>query len=421
VTDKKDAVDPWERLGIRPTSIGQVPRLLNIVKAMPKRLTVCLVGETGIGKTPIVHQWCLANNGFMRVLNFGHMTQEEISMIMFNEEATAYDFVPPEFLVELNAKAEEKGLAVLFLDEWNRGDKALVNALFTFCDERRLHNYHLHKNVLIVAAMNPSDGAYLVNEAEKDHAIRKRLNFVYTVHDLASWLEYVSKSGWHAFVPKFIKAANQFLYDAGARDAGKAFPCPSNWEKVSSILLAAEREKIDLASDAVKTLVEGQVGTVAANKFMDFVADQNTLIQPIEILEDYKLQSNVRKRVAAMINMRVDSAGKLVEKTDKTGNRQAVLTELCGGVALEMFSSMPDPVKIAGNLALFISDLPPEILSNFFGQQLKSNAQLKQAEGEKYMQKISQALGGYQAYKDKVTIIVAAMRNYQQQAGATNT
>jgi len=418
VADKKDAVDPWERLGIRPTSIGQVAKLLDIVWEMPQKLTICLVGETGIGKTPVVHQWCTERKGFMRVLNFGHMSQEEISMIMFSEDATNFDFVPPKFLIELNEAAEEYGLAVLFLDEWNRGDKALVNSLFTLTDERRIHNFRLHKNVIVVAAMNPSDGSYLVNEAEKDHAIRKRLNFVYVTHDLAAWLAYVSKSGWHQHVPAFIKAATTFLYDAGMRDAGKAFPCPSNWEKVSNILLAAERAKLELASDPVRTLVEGQIGNVAATKFMDFVADQNTLIQPIEILNDYKTQSNVRKRVAALLNMSIDrDTSKLVEKAAKTSSRTAVVQEVCAGVALELFSTRPDATKVAPQLALFIGDLPNEILSLFVGQQLKSQSDAAGAEGEKYMNRISSALQGYAPYKEKMGVIVTALRNYKQQAG----
>jgi len=418
VADKKDVVDPWERLGVRPTSIGQVGGLLDIVWEMPTKLAICLVGETGIGKTPVVHQWCAERKGYMRVLNFGHMSQEEISMIMFEEDGSSFDFVPPKFLLELNAQAAEKGLAVLFLDEWNRGDKALVNAMFTLTDERRIHNFHLHRNVLVVAAMNPSDGSYLVNEAEKDHAIRKRLNFVYVTHDLAAWLAYVQKSGWHSHVPAFIKAASTFLYDAGMRDSGKAFPCPSNWEKVSNVLLAAERARIDLASEPVRTLVEGQIGSVAAAKFMDFVADQNTLIQPVEILNDYKTHSNVRKRVAALLNMTIDKdTTKLIEKTNKTSNRTAIIQEVCNGVALELFSTRPDAAKVAPQLALFIGDLPNEILSLFVGQQLPAQSAVAGDEGTKYMHRISSALSGYTPYKEKMGIIVNALRNYRQQAG----
>lgn len=416
MADKKDMVDPWEKLGVRPTSIGSVSQILDVVWAMPKRLTVCLVGETGIGKTPIVQQWAAGKGGVTKILNFGHMSQEEISMINFAEDGASFDFVPPGWMLELNEHAKRDKHAVLFLDEWNRGDKALVNALFTLCDEKRIHGFTLDPNIMVVAAMNPSDGVYLVNEAEKDHAIRKRLNFVYCVHDLKAFLDYAQRSHWHPLVPAFIKSAATFLYDTGARDAGKTFACPSNWEKVSNILEGAEARKFDLTSAAVRTLVEGQIGTVASNKFLDFVADQNTLIQPSEILNDYTAHSNVRKRVAGLLNCRINKAGQFVEKTRKK-NRAGLVNELNQAVAIELFSAMPAPAKIAKNIALYIGDLPPELLSTFAAQHLNEQSRERGAEGEKYLHSLSAAMSNHPAYKRKMKVIVKAMREYKQKAG----
>lgn len=416
MADKKDMVQPWEKLGIGPTGIGQIPNLLDIIWEMSPRMTMCMVGETGIGKTPIVHQWCEKKSGYMRVLNFGHMTQEEISMIMFSEQGDSFDFVPPQFLLDLNEKAEEHGCAVLFLDEWNRGDKALVNALFTLTDDRRIHNFRLHDNVIVIAAMNPSDGSYLVNEAEKDHAIRKRLNFVYATHDLTAWLRYTKESGWHPLVPAFIKSANTFLYDTGARDAGKCFPCPSNWEKVSRIMEGADKAKISLSHNNVRTLVEGQIGGVAANKFMAFVEDQNTLIQPGEVLNTYKLNSKVRNKVAALLGAKINKEGVFVHKDGKR-NRAGTINELNEGIALELFSSMPDAKKIAGHLALYIGDLDPQLLQTFAAQHLLEHSMQHGSEGEKYMQKLNTALRDYAPYKAKMKVIAKAMQDYKKKAG----
>lgn len=421
-SDKKEMVEAYEKLGISPTSIGTVPALLDLAWETHPKFTICLVGETGIGKTPIVHQWAQKRNGFMRVLNFGHMSQEDISMIMFNEDGSEYDFRPPTYLVELNKQAEERGCAVLFLDEWNRGDKGNVNALFTLTDERRIHNFHLHKNVLVVAAMNPSDGSYLVNEAEKDHAIRKRLCMVYTKHDLGAWLDYTRKSAWHPLVPDFISAANSFLYDTGARDAGKAFPCPSNWEKVSRILLAAETNKTPLASNPVRILIEGQIGTVAASKFMEFVADRATIIEPAEILTNYKTNSEVRKRVASLLNCTIGKDGKLVARSEGGSNRASHLDELCRGVSTALFTDpLPDIAKVAPHLALFIGDLPNEVLSVFAVTHLREAADDAEQQGKTgsktFLAHLSNAMSVYQPYKDRLKDIFNATREYKQNAG----
>lgn len=416
MADKKDITQPWEKLGIGPTGMGQIPKILNIVWAMQKKLTVCLVGETGIGKTPIVHQWCKEKGGFMYPLNFGHMSQEEVSMIMFTEKGDTFDFVPPQWMHDLNTQAEQKGCAVLFLDEWNRGDKAMVNALFTLTDERRVHNFQLHPNVLVVAAMNPSDGSYLVNEAEKDHAIRKRLNFVYCVHDLQAFLEHTKAAGWHPLVPAFIKAASTYLYDVGARDAGKAFACPSNWEKVSGIMKAAKKAGVDYADGAVCRLVEGQIGSHAAEKFMEFVQDQNTLIQPSEVLNEYTYGSAVRSRVAAILNCAIDKdTKKFVEKENKQKTRASVISDVSKGVAIELFSLNPEPSVVAPRLALFMHDLPNELLQTLttsLGEQCK----IKGTDGDKYLGRLSQSLAKIPEYKGKMKFIMDTMREYRVRA-----
>lgn len=400
--DTKDLVAAWEKLGISPTSIGQVDKILDIACAMVPRFTVCLVGETGIGKSPVVEQWTQSRGGICFKLNFGHLSSEDIGMIMFSEKGDSFDFVVPEYLLRVNAAAKKDGIAVLFLDEWNRGEKALVNGLFTLTDERRIHSFDLHPNVLVVAAMNPSDGSYLVNEAEKDHAIRKRLNFIYVTHDLNALLDVAKKTGWHPLVPAFLKAASNFVYDAGARDAGKCFPCPCNWEKVSTILKAAEVRKIDLTATPVYAMVQGQIGSVATRKFMDFVADQNTMIQPIEVLTKYNLANGrTRHRVAALLE----------------GNRTDILTELNRGIAIELFSSTPKPEDICDHLAEYIGDLPNELLSAFAADNLFEQAQNRGEPGQVYLNQLSNELRLRPAYKRKMKIIIDAMKTWKKKAG----
>ena len=414
MADKKETVEAWEKLGIGPTGMGQIPKLLDLAWHIQPKLTMCLIGETGIGKTPIVHQWCENKGGFMRALNFGHMTQEEVSMIMFTEKGDTFDFVPPRWLVELNEQAEKLGCAVLFLDEWNRGDKNMVNALFTLTDERRIHNFRLHDNVLVVAAMNPSDGSYLVNEAEKDHAVRKRLNFVYAVHDLSAWIGFAEEAKFHPTVPKFIKAMSTFLYDKGARDAGKAFPCPSNWEKVSNILNAAETMKMELTSSAVVTMVEGQIGQIAAERFMRFVSDANSLIQPDEILKEYRLKSNVRDKVASLLNCKIDEkTNRFVKKNDKK-NSASIINELNKGLAIVLFSEMPDPKMVARQLALYMGDLDNELCLAFARQYLGEQKDAHGKPGDDYFHKLSDQLGLYPAYREKMRQITSAQVNFKK-------
>jgi len=426
MADKKELVDPWDKLGIQPTNIGWIPDMLDIAFAMDKKFTVCLVGETGIGKTPIVQQWVQERNGYIRMFNFGHATQEEVSMIMFDEKGESFDFIPPGWLLDLNAQAEKTGCAVLFLDEWNRGDKALVNALFTLTDERRIHNYKLHDNVLVVAAMNPSDGQYLVNEAEKDHAIRKRLNFIYTVPDLSTWYEYTKKSAWFSEVPSFVMANNTFFYDRGARDAGKCFACPSNWEKVSTLLLTVQSQNKPIVGNrALDSMIVGQIGHVAGTKFCEYLRDKSTAITPEEIIKQYTNKNkNSRTKVLKMLGLKLttekDPKTKqfMTEKIEGANIRHDIISELCKSLSIVLFSEMPTVSKgVAKNLAYFLWDLPPELLQSFAAEHLLSASEEKGQDGEKYLNELSGAMQQFQVYKLKMKEIVQAVARYRDEKG----
>lgn len=407
-TPNPAAISPAEKLGIGSAPISAVHDLLDVVWGMEKKMTVCLIGDTGIGKTPVVHQWVKRRGGFLKTLSFAHMQPEDVSMCMFNEDGTRFDFVPHAFLLELNEQAEKLGCAVLFIDEWNRGDKNLVNQLFTLTDERRIHDFHLHPNVLVVAAMNPSDGTYLVNEAERDHAVRKRLCFVYTVPEVSGWLKHAKEADYHPLVIDFVRAMGQFFYDNSARDAGKAFACPSSWEKVSNVLKAADAAKRSLTGSAVRILLEGQIGFTAASAFLDFVADQSTVIQPKDVLEHY--DQGGRARVARLSGAFIDKATQRFEPDPAIGTmRLDVLTALNRSLALTIFSEQPDPGAIGQNLATYLLDLPNELYQAFWSQQMK--AEMPQtAAARQYVSELNAALKAVPGYSERVRQVLLNQR-----------
>lgn len=398
-TDTKN-LDPWDKLGIGTAPISAVPHLLDIAFSMKQKMTLCLVGETGIGKTPIVKQWAEKQGGFVRIFNLAHVSTESLSMSMFNEEGTSYGFLAPDILHELNAEAEKRGLAVLFLDEVNRAEKEIIKMAFTIPDDRRIHSFDLHPNVLVVAAMNPSGGTYLVNHMENDHAIRKRLNFVFVQPDLAGWLQHATETGYHPLVVSFVRARSTLFYDTAARDAGKAFTCPSNWEKVSNVLLAADQRKVSLTSTAVRLLVEGQIGKMAATQFLDFVADQNTVLQPSDIFENY--EKNTRHRVAKLLNKKLQG-NKLVADTLLTGSaRIDVLSELLRAISISLASEMPPPELVGPGLAVFLMDIPTELYTAFWSEHMRMNVNLNDDKMQKYIRHLNMVLKENKDYSEHV-------------------
>lgn len=380
--------DPWEKLGVTTLPISSMHKALDMLWGMEKKITVCLIGETGVGKTPIVEQWVASKGGYLKILNLGHLNSDDLSMSMFNPEGTQYDFVPPTWLVELNEQAEKCGIALLYFDEWNRGDKNVVNSLFTVPDERRIHGFKLHPNVLVAAAMNPSDGSYLVNQAERDPAIRKRLNFVFVTPDLSGWLDWGAANGMDELVLRFVRGQATMFYDVAARDAGKAFPCPANWEKVSNLTKSARKIQGGLTSAVFEALVAGQVGYVTAKKFCEFVRDHNTLIQPEEILHGY--MKGGRQRVAKLLGSRIVDGH--MQKIEGENIRADVLANLNEGLAITLFSEQPDLEKVANNFVTYMTDIPLDMYIAFVCENMKKYAGTSE-NGTAYAMEISHYCG----------------------------
>ena len=395
-----DAAPPWEALGITTLPIGNVHVALDILWEMETRITACLVGDTGIGKTPIVSQWAEQKGFYLRAFNFGHMSAEETSMSMFNEDATEFDFVKAAWMRKLNEEAEARGGAILFLDEWNRGDKAMVNKLFTLCDERRIHDHYLHPNVLVVAAMNPSNGQHLVNEAERDPAIRKRLCFMYMTPDHASWCAHAEEAKYHPMVVGLVKAVPTLFYDQQARDAGKVFTCPANWEKASGIVTSAEKQK-RLGHGATRSLLAGQLGHDVAETLLEYIRDQNTVIAPVAVLEEYLTTG--RQRIAKLLGADINPKTDTLVFNRAQSTRMDVVTTLNEGICLDIFSRKPDPSSIAENLSQYLIDLPDELFQTFLTMSARKQSMISN-DNKNYFNRLSKELTSkYPKYAARVS------------------
>lgn len=444
----------YTKLGISCVGIGSAMKIIELNRWT--QTCVCMDGESGIGKTHIVRQIAArrkpqkpftwrgkeyTDSVPVITLFLAHMQPEDVGVPFPARAARTQLLQEADLLLRLSERFNDtergaqlkKRLAtitdrimingfseedhfdfllsktfadmpqegILFLDEWNRAEKQTVKAFFTIVEDREIHGHKLPEGIQVVAAMNPSDGSYMVNEAEKDHAIRKRLTFIALTTSLAVWLDYASgKGGFHPYVVEFVRAMPNYLYDTKLRDAGKVFPCPATWEKVSGVLKAAEYAGISLAAPEVETTIGGHIGEGAATKLVAYIRDNEVVINPEDIIYRYSDKSKVRNRVR-----------KLIEQ-----NRNDVLDELCGGVSATLFSSKPDPEKIAQFLATFMGDLEPEMAVSMVAHKFSANAD-ETENGDAYLGELSKAMYTQSPYQKLFDRIAEAMRKAREQLG----
>ena len=247
--------------------------------------------------------------------------------------------------------------------------------------------------------MNPSDGAYSVNEAEKDPAIKRRLCFLAMTTNVGTWLNY-ARNKFHPLVVEYIESNNGALYDVKLRLAGKVYPCPATWEKVSKLLVAAEGLQLPFSSDGVEACICGHIGENVGSNFARWIQDKNIIIPPHDVLNKYHERSGVRTKVKALVD----------------DGKFDILSELCGNVATLLMSSQPDPKVISGKLALFLGDLPSDRATGFIVHQLKSASEGINNSGA-YLTALSKDLSTQPPYQRHIKAITDALQKAKKEMG----
>lgn len=342
---EKDLNKYWEKMGIHTGSLSDVAKLIKL--SFETRHVVCLIGEAGIGKTQIFVQ--IAEDLGYRVLFYylAHLEREDIGGIpMPSEDKSSYRFLCEDSIREI---IESDKPTILVLDEWNRGEKPVMNAAFTLMEQRRFGSHVLPDHVFIAAAMNPSEGSYLVNESEKDPAFRRRLCFVGVRADPAVWLNYARGRGnFHRMVTSYIESQPHALLDVESREAGKVYANPAAWEKVSDTLKVMDRIRMNYRENrtTLRLKLAGHIGVGISENFIQYLEDNATAVNPNDVVLNY--MTTGRANVLALLKL--EGAAKI-----------SILNELCESVAVTLAANEPDTSVCAENIANFWADLPLEV------------------------------------------------------------
>lgn len=377
----------WEKLGIPVCSLKEARRVIE--HCFLNKQVACMIGEAGIGKTHLMRQIAEDNDWDAVFLYLAHLEREDIGGIPYPSGNGNMSY---EFLCEKSIKTiiDNDRPTLIALDEWNRGEKPVMNAAFTLMEERRFGSYKLPDHVYIVTAMNPSEANYMVNEAEKDPAFRRRLVMMAVQSNITAFLDHARGRGnFHSLVIEYLESQPQALNDSAARDAGKVYANPAAWEKISDGLKSMDAQKMDLLENErlLNIWGAGVIGMGVMSQFTDFVKESATAISALDVVTNYK------KKVQTKVKRLVDTG------------RSDALMEVCEGVATTLVgrrTEFKDKLsKIAKHLGEFLNDLPPEATMAFLNKLGKHVGDAGE-EGTQFHLDISEALSHVPAYNNAV-------------------
>jgi len=267
-------------------------QLENLYKvACDTSVSVIVEGDHGIGKSESVYAFAKKNNFHVEPLFLSHQEVADLIGIPTLERdengQPLTTWSKPIWLHRMEEAAARGQRTILFLDELNRAQTEVRQAALQLVLDKMIHEHKLPDTVVngvafqsfVVAAVNPADGFYQVDEL--DPALMDRfLHFKLTVN-ADSWLDWASENGVHKTIISYIANSKDKLY---VRDENAAiFPTPRSWTKLSELLLSYEDKNIDNQA-LMHNLITGKIGYTVGAQFMTYYKE-NSVIVSVEDIE----------------------------------------------------------------------------------------------------------------------------------------
>lgn len=260
-------------------------------------VSVIVEGDHGIGKSESVYSFAKKNNFHVEPLFLSHQEVADLIGIPTMERDSSNQALTtwskPIWLHRLEEAAKQGKRCVLFLDELNRAQTEVRQAALQLVLDKQIHEHRLPKTVVngvafdtfVVAAVNPSDGYYQVDEL--DPALLDRfLHFKLHVN-ADSWIEWASANNVHKTIIAYISNSKDKLY---VKDENASiFPTPRSWAKLSELLFSYENKKLENQA-LLYNLISGKIGHTVGAQFQTYYKENSVIVTVSDVAKLVKIE-----------------------------------------------------------------------------------------------------------------------------------
>jgi hypothetical protein len=254
------------------------------------KITPRLVGHPGIGKTQVVKQLAKELDYNFIYLTFGAV--EDVGDIIglqdrieINGVTEATRHLRPEWFPTLPRN-------IIFLDEFSRAPKSVVQAMLPFILDGKLHTHQLPEDTHIVLADNPPTDDHILTDTS-DKALASRVCHIMLEPSVEEFLDYAKTINTEFSVTSFI-SENPEMLESKHSPYSIDFTYPNRRAYLDFI---SPLMKLNPPKELLFETLKGLIGTAAALKFIKHQENVNTRIRGLEILNGY---DRVRVRAVAM-------------------------------------------------------------------------------------------------------------------------
>lgn len=185
------------------------------------QVTPFIWGHAGIGKSSIIKQYAQENGYHFFPMYLG--TQSDLGDVLgladfvrdANGTAIATTFATPIWLKNCIDYCNENpnSGAIIFLDEFNRARKDVLQGMFSLALDKTFHTITLPKNCHVIAAGNPPTDEYQTTDVD-DTALMARFAHVKLEPSVEEWVAFAQERKYNADIVSFIQEQPKLLEDA---------------------------------------------------------------------------------------------------------------------------------------------------------------------------------------------------------------
>ena len=251
------------------------------------RKPILIRGRHGIGKSEVVYLFAKHKTLPVVERRASQMTEGDL-MGLPSIDGNSTKWNAPDWLKQACDMP-----VVLFLDEVDRATLEVRQGIFELTDSRKLNGWNLHKDTLIVAAVNGGMHGSQYQVGEMDPAELDRWTVFDIEPSITDFLDY-AKDKVNPIVWDFINLNRTHLEHKGENEPNKVYPSRRSWFRLnecldSAKLLDGDNKRIKQNLAVVYELSCAFIGMEGAVAFRDFADKYDRQVTVEDILDDGKL------------------------------------------------------------------------------------------------------------------------------------
>lgn len=335
-------------------------------------VTPFIWGHAGIGKSEVVRKY--AESLGYKFFPFYLGTMSDVGDILGLAEFTkradgkkSTDFAPPGWLVDMIEYCDENpdSGAVIFLDEFNRGRRDILNGCFSLALDKTFHTIKLPKNCHVVAAGNPPTEEYVTTDVNET-ALMARFVHIKLEPTVEEWVEYAKNTELNDNLVQFIRQQPELLEEKRSE-----FKLPVKVDRRAYSRLD-RLYKVGTPDHLMQELMIGIIGLERTVAFQQFLKEQDKPLTGAEVLSGDKFNlierwSDSKDVVSSLLNLTCDNVQKELVARDAT---KEYLTDPEKANLMRFFESVPLDISFKLQKTLIEVDKTThkeiEILTKFY-------------------------------------------------------